>query len=45
MVIAPTGAGKSLLFYGPGLAMEGYPNGMVIIVTPLKALQVEQAKK
>jgi superfamily II DNA helicase RecQ len=45
VVIAYTGAGKSLIFKAIGLASPHRPNGMVIIITPLKALQVEQAEK
>lgn len=43
VVIAPTGSGKSLLFRAVQLGTPERKNGMVIVVTPLKALQVEQA--
>ena len=45
IVIAPTGAGKSLLFHTPLMEKGEATRAMVVVVTPLRALQVEQAKK
>lgn len=44
VVAASTGAGKSRLFRMPFLVSETRPDAMIIVVTPLKALQNEQAK-
>jgi superfamily II DNA helicase RecQ len=44
-VIAPCGYGKSLLLDTPLLVHEQNKQAMVVIVSPLKALQVEQAQK
>jgi ATP-dependent helicase YprA (DUF1998 family) len=45
VVIAPTGSGKSTLFRLPFYGSHLRRNAMVIIITPLKALQKEQARQ
>ena len=45
VVIAPTGSGKSFLFEAPLLLAEADQQKMVVVISPLKALQVEQADK
>ena len=45
ILIAPTGAGKSLLFQLPLMVPGVSEQAMVVVITPLKALQVEQAAK
>jgi ATP-dependent helicase YprA (DUF1998 family) len=42
IAIAPTGSGKSVSFKLPFLACTNPDTAMVIIITPLKALQVDQ---
>lgn len=44
IVIAPTGAGKSLLFRLPFFSTHNRKT-MLLIVTPLKALEVEQVER
>lgn len=44
VVIAPTGSGKSLTFRLPFLACASPEKAMIVIVTPLKAVQVDQAR-
>lgn len=43
-LIAPTGKGKSLAILLPFFAKNVSKNAMVIVVTPLKALQKDQTK-
>lgn len=44
-ITAPTGAGKSLLFHIPAIElMENY-NAVTIVITPLKALMVDQVEQ
>ncbi len=44
-ITAPTGAGKSLLFHIPAIElMEDY-NAVTIVITPLKALMVDQVEQ
>lgn len=45
VVIAPTGSGKSLVMTLPFLSKYTYRQAMVVVITPLKALQKEQAAK
>jgi superfamily II DNA helicase RecQ len=45
LVIAPTGSGKSLIMQLPFLFKTASPEDMALCVSPLKALQKEQAAK
>lgn len=42
---APTGAGKSLLFQLPGIYIGDKYNALSIVITPLKALMVDQVNQ
>ncbi|OEH86079.1 hypothetical protein BHU72_14215 [Desulfuribacillus stibiiarsenatis] len=44
-VTAPTGAGKSLLFQVPAIHLAEKHNAVTIVVTPLKALMLDQVLK
>lgn len=45
LVTLPTGGGKSLLFQGPALFKSSFTNRLTIVVTPLKALMLDQVEQ
>lgn len=45
LVSLPTGGGKSVLFQGPALYNSAYTNKLSIVVTPLKALMLDQVQE